>query len=92
MSEMGEFFTIPGMAISRLDIAFMVYSRTLPEEEAKAKAFKLTDKQMEYIAEEFTEQFFSVHDGLFRQLLCETMDYIAENVMLFEIKSKDLVI
>jgi hypothetical protein len=63
-------FAIPGMYISRTDImAMYMYDPTLSDKEAFEKAYKLTDEQMEFLADDFAEVFFNVYDGMFRKIL-----------------------
>ena len=61
-------FVIPGMHISRGDVAAICESK-LSDKEAYEKAQKLTDEEMQFLADDFAEEFFNVHDGLFRKIL-----------------------
>ena len=61
-------FVIPGMHISRGDVA-AIYESKLSDKHAYEKAQKLTDEQMQFLADDFAEEFFNVHDGLFRKIL-----------------------
>jgi len=80
---------IPGMCISREDIALIVYQhfRQMDEFDAEEKVNLLTDVQMNYIADEFAEEFFSVNDGLFAKLLLCAVERVEED----EAKVKKIV-
>ena len=69
---------IPGMCISREDIALIVYERFrgMSEEDARKKVQLLTDDQMNRIADEFAEEFFSVDEGIFADILVRAIEYV----------------
>lgn len=71
---------IPGMCISREDIALIVYERFrgMSEEDAHKKVQSLTDEQMNRIADEFAEEFFGVDEGLFADILVRAIKYIED--------------
>jgi hypothetical protein len=76
-SKMEIAYRIPGMILTRTDVA-EIYALKMPKDEAHGKAQNLTYKEMKYIAESFSEEFFDVHENLFKSILYDAIHYVKD--------------
>ena len=82
---------IPGMSLSRKDVQITIYERfrKMSENDAIDKAKALTDKQLQDIAYAFSEEFFSVRDGLFAEILNDAVTFVENEEQMAKEMLKD---